>query len=79
MAWVPKYFYDVFLSYAHADNEGRDEWVGSFKTELEFQIRANLGAWGGRGATVWWDEHRMRPGDSIRGTITDRSIAARPW
>ena len=71
MAWVPKYFYDVFLSYAHADNEGREEWVGSFKTELEFQIRANLGAWGGRGATVWWDEHRMKPGDSIRGTIID--------
>ena len=47
MAWVPKYFYDVFLSYAHADNEGREKWVGSFKTELEFQIRANLGAWGG--------------------------------
>jgi hypothetical protein len=71
MAWVPKYFYDVFLSYAHADNEGREEWVGSFKTELEFRIRANLGAWGGRGATVWWDEHGMRPGDSIRGTIID--------
>ena len=71
MAWVPKYFYDVFLSYAHADNEGREEWVDSFKAELEFRIRANLGAWGGRGATVWWDEHRMRPGDSIRGTIID--------
>lgn len=71
MAWVPKYFYDVFLSYAHADNEGREEWVGSFKTELEFQIRAKLGGWAGRGATVWWDEHRMRPGDSIRGTIID--------
>jgi hypothetical protein len=71
MAWVPKYFYDVFLSYAHADNEGREKWVGSFKTELEFQIRANLGAWGGRGAAVWWDERQMRPGDSIRGTIID--------
>jgi len=71
MAWVPKYYYDVFLSYAHADNEGREEWVGSFKTDLEFQIRANLGAWGGRGATVWWDEHRIRPGDAIRRTIVD--------
>jgi hypothetical protein len=71
MAWVPKYFYDVFLSYAHADNVGREEWVSGFKTELEFQIRANLGAWGGRGASVWWDEHRIKPGDSIRGTIVD--------
>jgi hypothetical protein len=71
MAWVPKYFHDVFLSYAHADNEGRDEWVGSFKTELEYHIQANLGSWGDRRATVWWDEHRMRPGDSIRGSIID--------
>ena len=71
MAWVPRYFYDVFLSYAHADNEGPQEWVGSFKTELEFQIRANLAAWGRRDATVWWDEHRIKPGDAIRGTIID--------
>jgi hypothetical protein len=70
MAWVPKYYYDVFLSYAHADNEG-EEWVGDFRSELERKIRANLGAWGGRGAAVWWDERRMKPGDSIRGTILD--------
>ena len=71
MAWVPKYFHDVFLSYAHADNEGREEWVGSFKTELEFQITGRLGGWARRGATVWWDQHRMKPGESIRGTIID--------
>src|SRR5580658_3842978 len=71
MAWVPKYFYDVFLSYAHADNEGPEEWVGGFKTRLEFQIGVNLGGWGGPGATVWWDENRMKPGASIRDSIID--------
>ena len=44
--------------------------MGSFKSELEFQIRANLGAWAA-GRTVWWYEHRIRPGDSIRRTIKD--------
>jgi hypothetical protein len=33
MAWVPKYFYDVFLSYAHVDNEGSDKWVSRFPSK----------------------------------------------
>src|SRR5712692_1221351 len=69
MAWVPKCFYDVFLSYAHVDNEGSDRWVSRFKAELEHQLQVKLGAWGDRRATVWLDENRMKPGYSIGETI----------
>lgn len=70
MAWVPKYFYDVFLSYAHVDNEGSDRWVSRFQTELEHQLQVKLGAWGDRRATVWMDEkNRMKPGYVIGDTI----------
>jgi hypothetical protein len=69
MAWVPRYFYDVFLSYAHVDNEGSDKWVSRFKAELEHQLHVNLGAWGDRRASVWWDENRVKPGYVIGDAI----------
>src|SRR6185503_1085470 len=48
MAFVPGYEYDVFLSYAHIDNEpvvkGDPGWVDFFESLLRQRLRVRLGS-----------------------------------
>lgn len=58
MAYVPGYEHDVFVSYAHIDNEDRNEvrsagWVDAVKAELEDQLRRRLGS---REVRIWIDD-----------------------
>ena len=46
MAYIPGYKYDVFVSYAHFDNEAdtRDiRWVSRFQADLKKALRQRLG------------------------------------
>jgi hypothetical protein len=58
MAFVPGYAHDVFVSYAHLDNEpliGADKgWVTTLVANLETFLRRKLGA-GASEATIWMD------------------------
>src|SRR6266481_5140349 len=47
MAYIPGYKYDVFISYAHFDNEADTQdicWVSRFQTDLKKALRQRLGA-----------------------------------
>lgn len=48
----------VFLSYSHADADRK--WMRAFAESLER-----------RGVQVWFDEFKVRPGQSLRETIED--------
>ena len=45
MSYVPGFKYDVFVSYAHVDNDpgGRDGWVAMFTLDLERSLKQRLG------------------------------------
>ena len=45
MSYVPGFKYDVFVSYAHVDNDpgGRDGWVAQFSVDLERSLKQRLG------------------------------------
>jgi len=43
MAYVPDYSHDVFVSYAHLDNQGEMAWVTNLVRHLETETSARLG------------------------------------
>ena len=43
MAYVPGYDHDVFVSYAHLDNQGDGAWVSTLVRHLDTEIRQRLG------------------------------------
>ncbi len=57
MAYVPGFDCDVFLSYAHGDNE--TNWVSFFHERLKSRLREFLGVQ----PAIWWDERQLG-GDS---------------
>jgi hypothetical protein len=56
MAYLPKYDHDIFVSYAHIDNEpeskGSEGWVDSLVRLLGSEIRKRLGT---REPSIWMD------------------------
>ena len=44
MAYVLGYDHDVFVSYAHLDNQGESAWVTTLVRHLETEVRQRLGA-----------------------------------
>lgn len=68
MAFVPGYDHDVFISYAHVDNEplnynGRDlRWVTSFKEQLQKLVDQQLGRI--NASRVWMDIKDL-PGNEL--------------
>jgi hypothetical protein len=66
MAFLPKYDFDIFISYAHAD--GR-EWVDDFCAQLFGELRRRLP--GRDKPEVFLDKHDLRAGDQIHSVITD--------
>jgi hypothetical protein len=72
MAYVPKCVYDVFLSYAHVDNQDGDRWVDRFKKELERVLREELAVCvGEQRFVVWQDVERLKPGFALTQSIRE--------
>src|SRR5271166_3762216 len=59
MAFVPVYNHDVFVSYAHIDDEplvgAQRGWVTTLINNLEIVVRQKLGA---KDLTIWMDHDR---------------------
>lgn len=66
MPFLPKYDFDIFISYAHAD--GR-EWVDRFCTALVSELHSRLP--GRDKPEIFLDEHDLRAGDHVNSVITD--------
>ncbi|HAA13664.1 MAG TPA: hypothetical protein DCE41_19005, partial [Cytophagales bacterium] len=64
--------YDIFISYAHNDNQQVNEeikgWVELFYNSLEMTLRQRLGK--KRNVKIWWDQRRLKA-----NTKFDHSIA----
>jgi hypothetical protein len=58
LAFVPQYYYDLFISYAHGDEAPPFHWVSRFKAALEAELGGRLG----RPPAVWFDMERLNPG-----------------
>src|SRR6185503_5682099 len=54
MAFISGFEYDVFVSYSHVDNLGRDAWVSQFHEELDFALAKRIGRHGV--ARIWRDK-----------------------
>jgi hypothetical protein len=61
--------YDVFVSYAHADDEcprgAEFGWVTTFTEELRKLLRMKIGA---QGADIWMD-HQLTSNDRVTPTL----------
>jgi hypothetical protein len=57
MAYLPDFSYDLFISYAHVNNqtadEGEEGWVAQFVKHLEVQLSTLVGRVGV--VKLWWD------------------------
>jgi hypothetical protein len=63
MSYVPGYEYDVFVSYAHAnDQEG---WVSTFRQKLEARLKERVPP----GATFFHDTGTLRGNDDLTPTL----------
>lgn len=51
MAYLPGFDYDIFISYAHANNDYPKGWVTDFHTALQNMLNASM-----RGVTIWRDD-----------------------
>jgi hypothetical protein len=54
MAFVSDYDHDVFVSYAHLDNQGETAWVSTLVRHLDTDLRQRLGT---KDLRIWIDEH----------------------
>lgn len=64
MPFLPKYDFDIFISYAHAD--GR-EWVDTFCTELVSSLHSRLP--GRDRPEIFLDKHDLRAGDRVDSVV----------
>src|SRR5580704_16590446 len=52
MAYVPDYDHDVFVSYAHLDDQGESAWVTNLMRLLDTEVRQRLGT---KDLRIWID------------------------
>ena len=52
MAYVPGYDHDVFVSYAHLDDQGESAWVTNLVRHLDTEVRQRLGT---KDLRIWID------------------------
>src|SRR5271165_3364965 len=52
MAYVPDYDHDVFVSYAHLDDQGESAWVTNLVRHLDTEGRQRLGT---KDLRIWID------------------------
>jgi hypothetical protein len=71
MAIVPGLEYDLFVSYAHADNfagEDREGWITSFVNRLKATLGQRLGA--ARDLTIFCDDNEIRANSRLPDLLT---------
>jgi hypothetical protein len=71
MAMIPGYDYDLFISYAHADNfmvEEQEGWVTQFVNQLKPALGMRLGA--SRELTVFCDSNEIRANSRLPDLLT---------
>ena len=54
MGYVPDYDHDVFVSYAHLDDQGEPAWVTTLVRHLETELRQRLGT---KDLSIWVDHN----------------------
>src|SRR5262245_16148860 len=52
MPYLPNFDYDIFISYAHANNDYPKGWVTDFHGALQRMLNASV-----RGVTIWRDNN----------------------
>jgi hypothetical protein len=77
MSFAPGYEQDVFVSYAHADDQPYLEppaggepplgWVGTLVRQLKNELGQKIGR--GDACNVWFDNHRLRGNHSLTEEI----------
>jgi len=92
MAIAPGYVYDLFISYAHADDvtsEGEDGWVSYFAKRLELALRQRMG--GAEALKFFFDSRANRANSQLSDLLAaatqsalflavgSPSYAARDW
>jgi hypothetical protein len=70
MAYLPGFDFDVFVSYAHADDEllNNVNWVTQFERELKVKLRMVVG----KPVEVWFDHQQVDPAHVIDAHIPDQ-------
>ncbi len=80
MAYIPGYNYDIFISYAHLDNEKlpgqTDGWIELFYKSLQLKLAQRIGKMDS--VKIWWDSKKLDGStlfdDSIENGIKDSAI-----
>jgi hypothetical protein len=75
MAYVPSFSHDIFISYAHLDNDystPEEEWVTCFRKHLEGDVNHYLG----REVSVFFDCSHLRTGDPIEKVVEEAGKSA---
>jgi hypothetical protein len=75
MAYIPGCKYDVFISYAHFDNEADTQdirWVSRFQTDLKKALRQRLGM----DPDVFFDSRDLQAHHEIDGLAAEVSASA---
>jgi hypothetical protein len=72
MGYLPGFDYDIFISYAHVDNETADKdepgWVAQFREHLEVQLSKRIGR---MGAVKIWQDPTLEGSQLFDKTIQD--------
>jgi hypothetical protein len=66
--YVPGVANDVFISYAHPDNEAssdRDRWVSRFVAHLSRELKRRIGLASDEELKIFFDEHSLRTNDNL--------------
>jgi len=79
MAYLPDFEHDIFISYAHVDNETvdprEDGWVAHFVRHLEVELWRRAGRKGA--VKIWWDsslDGNQAFDDTIKGRISQSAV-----
>ncbi len=67
MAYLDDFDHDIFISFAHVDNQ--DGWVEVFQQQLEVELNRIIGRMGV--IKLWFDKRRLQPGQKFDKTIED--------
>ena len=71
MAFVPQFKHDIFVSYAHADNQprvaGESGWIDDFHSALQYQLGRRMGK--SKSLDIWRDD-TLRGNDDFADAIS---------
>jgi|JI10StandDraft_1071094.scaffolds.fasta_scaffold338158_1 hypothetical protein len=73
MAYIPGYTYDIFISYAHLDNEKMpgqmDGWIELFYKSLNLKLAQRIGKMDA--VKIWWDSKKLDGSKLFDNSIED--------